>query len=146
MKKEKSCGALVYRTDVNNRFRLLLLKHRFGGHWSFPKGHVEQGESETETALREVLEETGLNISLCPGFRKSVEYFPRPYVKKQVVYFLGEATDTHYKMQEEEISQIAWVPINKAYKMVTFRNDKNLINDAWRYLWKNNELYKNKEG
>ena len=90
MKREKSCGALVVRKNGEN-FDLVLLRHRFGGHWSFPKGHVEAGESERQTALREVREETGLAIRLLDGFRESVEYFPKPGVKKQVVYFLGEA-------------------------------------------------------
>jgi len=61
MKREKSCGALVVRKNGEN-FDLVLLRHRFGGHWSFPKGHVEAGESERQTALREVREETGLAI------------------------------------------------------------------------------------
>ena len=89
MKREKSCGALVYKWEGQTPC-LLLLKHKFGGHWSFPKGHVEPGETEIETALREVREETGLELSLQEGFRESVEYFPKPYIKKQVVYFLGE--------------------------------------------------------
>ena len=63
MKREKSCGALVVRKNGEN-FDLVLLRHRFGGHWSFPKGHVEAGESERQTALREVREETGLAIRL----------------------------------------------------------------------------------
>ena len=84
MKREKSCGALVVRKNGEN-FDLVLLRHRFGGHWSFPKGHVEAGESERQTALREVREETGLAIRLLDGFRESVEYFPKPGVKKQVI-------------------------------------------------------------
>ena len=133
MKFEKSCGAIVYYKN-KNQIELLLIKNRYGGHWSFPKGHVERGETEIQTALREVKEETGLDIDLQPGFRHSVEYFPKPNVRKQVVYFLGEAKSREYKMQEEEISRILWTDIHKAYHMVTFRNDKNLILMAGKRL------------
>ena len=126
MRLEKSCGALVYRRN-REQIELLLIKNRYGGHWSFPKGHVEGRETEVQTALREVKEETGLDISLQSGFRHAAEYFPRPNVKKQVVYFLGEATSNDLHMQEEEISRIIWMDIHKAYHMVTFKNDKNLI-------------------
>ena len=126
MIREKSCGALVYRKK-QDKVELLLIKHRNGGHWSFPKGHVESGENEYQTALREIKEETGLDVNLRDGFRQSVEYFPKPHVKKQVVYFLGEATSNDLHMQEEEISRIIWMDIHKAYHMVTFKNDKNLI-------------------
>ena len=88
MKREKSCGALVFR-KTGDHYDLVLLRHRFGGHWSFPKGHVEEGENEFQTALREVKEETNLSIRLREGFRESVEYFPKPYIKMQVVNFLG---------------------------------------------------------
>ena len=135
LKHEKSCGALVYRKN-NDKIQLLLLKHRYGGHWSFPKGHVENGEEEYQTALREVKEETGLTIELQEGFRQSVEYFPKPNIKKQVVYFLGYAPDDTVKKQEEEISEIRWIDLNKAQEAVTFRNDKNLINQAKKYLAK----------
>ena len=60
MRKEKSCGALVVRRGKNET-EILLIKHN-GGHWAFPKGHVEAGESEEQTALREVQEETGLTV------------------------------------------------------------------------------------
>ena len=133
MKREKSCGALVFRKN-QEAYELVLLRHKFGGHWSFPKGHVEQGENERQTALREVREETGLNIQLLDGFRESVEYFPKPGVKKQVVYFLGKALGDVLIPQEEEISEVHWVPIEKAAEMVTFANDKRLIRLAKKRL------------
>lgn len=80
--------------------------------------------------MREVKEETGIDIRLKSGFRHSVEYFPRPNIKKQVVYFLGEAMDGRYRIQEEEISRIIWADIRRAYNMVTFQNDKTLIRMA----------------
>ena len=101
MKREKSCGALVIRKN-GEQYDLVLLRHRFGGHWSFPKGHVEAGETERQTALREVKEETGLSIRLYDGFRESVEYFPQAGVKKQVGYFLGAALGDELIRQEEE--------------------------------------------
>ena len=106
MKREKSCGVLVLRQQVDELY-VVLLRHRFGGHWSFPKGHVEAGESERQTALREVREETGLTgIKLMDGFRESVDYSPKPGVKKQVVYFLGTTEQEKLVRQEEEISEI----------------------------------------
>ncbi len=133
MKFEKSCGALVYRR-TKGQIELLLLKNRYGGHWSFPKGHVEGSETERQTALREVKEETGLDILLQSGFRHMVEYYPEPNIRKQVVYFLGEAQSSAVKMQEEEISRIIWTEIHKAYHMVSFKNDKHLILMAGKRL------------
>jgi len=140
MKREKSCGALVYRIK-NDNVELLLLRHRAGGHWSFPKGHVEPGENEIQTALREVHEETGLDISLLDGFRETVEYYPKPNVKKLVVYFLGTSDikqEAH--RQEKEISEIIWTSIDNAQNMVTFKNDKNLIVSAKKFLFDDKKL------
>ena len=134
MKQEKSCGALVYRFQ-GNQLMLLLLRHRHGGHWSFPKGHVEGDETEIQTALREIREETGLTVSLKEGFRHTVEYYPKPGVRKQVVYFLGEAaSDAKAVRQEEEISELHWVEWSQAMDAVTFKNDRNLLNYAREYL------------
>ena len=67
MKKEKSCGAAVYKYE--NGKRLYLLEHMVQGHISLPKGHVEQNETETETAEREIREETNLTVKLDTNFR-----------------------------------------------------------------------------
>ena len=134
MKWEKSCGAVVYRYDANGLLMLLLLRHRHGGHWSFPKGHVEGEETEQQTALREIREETGLEVERREGFRHAVEYSPKPGVKKQVIYFLGHAASEHYTRQEEEISEIRWIAADAALRAVTFSNDKNLIRKALDFL------------
>lgn len=134
LKREKSCGALVLCRQ-GEQVSLLVLRHRYGGTWSFPKGHMEGRETEVQTALREVREETGLSIRLLPGFRESVIYYPKPNVKKQVVYFLGVARcGAPVQCQEEEISEIKWVDLSRAQEVVTFRNDKRLIVRAKRYL------------
>ncbi len=133
MAKEKSCGALVYRKK-GDTIQMLILRHKMGGHWSFPKGHVEAGETEVETALREVREETGLTIELMPGFREQVRYSPRPGISKEVVYFLGYAEDSRTVRQEEEISEIRWVNLRNMGGYLTYDNDRLLIKNARRYL------------
>lgn len=136
MKHEKSCGAIVYKFGEDGQPMLLLVKHRYGGHWAFPKGHVEAGENEFQTAHREILEETGLNVRLKEGFRESVEYSPKPNVMKEVVYFLGEVVDGQEHRQEAEISDLKWLSIEDAQRQVTHENNRRLIEDAKRFLIK----------
>ena len=76
MMHEKSCGAIVYRKYHGNT-EILLIKHINSGHWSFPKGHVEEGETEEETAKREIMEETGIDVNLDTTFREIVTYSPK---------------------------------------------------------------------
>ena len=129
MSYEKSCGAIVFRKYHGNT-ELLLIKHSAGGHWSFPKGHVEAGETEQQTALREVMEETHIEVDLDPTFRQVVTYSPKRDVKKDVIYCLGRAKNFDYIPQEEEIAQIKWVEINLAHSFLTYDNDKQLVNKA----------------
>lgn len=118
----------------NENLYLLLIRHKLGGHWSFPKGHVEKGETEIDTALREVKEETNVSVNLIDGFKESVYYFPKPNIKKQVVYFIGTTDSPEFKRQEEEVSEITWAEFGNAYDMVSFKNDKKLIYKANKFL------------
>lgn len=129
MTMEKSCGALVFRRFHGNT-ELLLIKHANGGHWSFPKGHVEPGETEEETALREIKEETGIDVIIDPSFREVISYSPKKDAQKDVIYFIARAQNYDYTPQEEEISQIKWVEINRAHTILTYDNDKQLVNKA----------------
>ena len=129
MQYEKSCGAIVYRKFHGN-IELLLIKNQNGGHWSFPKGHVEAGETEEETAIREIKEETGIDVILDTSFRRVITYAPKKEITKDVVYFLAKATSYEYTPQEEEIAKIKWVEINHATTILSYDNDRQLVNQA----------------
>lgn len=133
MNKEKSCGAVIYRKN-NNIIEILLICHKNGGHWSFPKGHMEGDETEEMTAQREILEETGLNINLDTGFRQVVSYSPSAGVMKDVVYFGAECTYGSARAQPEEVSEIFWEESSAALKRVTYSNDRDVLKSFIEYL------------
>ena len=129
MLHEKSCGAIVYRKSHGNT-EILLIKHVNSGHWSFPKGHVEGNETELETAQREIKEETGIDVILDPTFRETVSYSPKKDTHKIVVYFLAKAKNFDFIPQEEEIAEIRWVDIGYAVNILTYENDRVIVNKA----------------
>lgn len=137
MRHEKSCGALVIRREATDgKLYILMIRHKAGGHRSFPKGHMEKGETETDTAMREVWEETDVRIRLTPGegFRRTVHYNPMPGVKKEVVYFLTETAQTEIHPREGEIAEVEWIPLEHAEDALTHENDKQVLRAALRSL------------
>lgn len=129
MKYEKSCGAIVYRKYHGN-IQILLIKHVNSGHWSFPKGHVETGESEPQTAIREIMEETNVDVIIDTTFRETVTYSPKKDTFKIVVYFLARAKNFSFIPQLDEIAEIKWVDIDYARNILTYDNDKSIVTKA----------------
>lgn len=129
MLHEKSCGAIVYRKYHGNT-EILLIKHINSGHWSFPKGHVEAGETEIETAMREIKEETDIDVIIDPTFRETVTYSPKKDTVKVVVYFLAKARNVDFHPQEGEIAEIRWVDISYAANILSYENDKTIVTKA----------------
>ena len=129
MQHEKSCGALVVRREGDQYF-ILMIRHKAGGNRSFPKGHVEAGETEYATALREVMEETSARIAIVSDFRATVNYRPSPGVMKEVVYFLAFTTSPYVKAREGEIAEVEWVPLDKAEESLAHENDKTVFRAA----------------
>lgn len=129
MLHEKSCGAIVYRKFHGNT-EILLIKHINSGHWSFPKGHVETGETEVETAKREIKEETAIDVIIDPTFRETVTYSPKKDTVKVVVYFLARAKNVNFMPQEEEIAEIRWVDISYAGNILSYENDRTIVTRA----------------
>ena len=118
-----------YRKSHGN-IEILLIKHVNSGHWSFPKGHVEKFETEEQTALREIKEETGIDVIIDTSFREIVSYTPKKDIKKDVIYFIGKATSFDYVPQQGEISEIRWVDIGYASTILTYENDKMIVGKA----------------
>lgn len=131
-REEKSCGAVIWREEAGRR-AYLLARHN-GGHWSFPKGHVEGDETETGTAAREILEETGLTASIDTGFRRVVTYAPAPGVVKDVVFFTAVPTGGREHPQEEEIAQLGWFSLAEAAERITYASDLDILLAADAYL------------
>lgn len=126
---EKSCGGIIfYKTRQN--VKILLVKNNNGRYWSFPKGHIEDGETEQETAVREIKEETGLDVTLVNSFREISEYCPFGKIRKRVVFFLARAFTDNVRIQEEEIDSYIWVDLQQARKLCSYDNDLRIIEKA----------------
>ena len=104
---EKSCGVLPYRMAKGQR-EFLLVYESFSHCWSLPKGHMEAGETEAETALRELYEETGLTAQLDLSRHAIIEYPISPVARKQVLFFLGRV-EGQPKIRDGEIDAYKWV-------------------------------------
>ena len=126
---EKSCGAIVIYKQ-GNRCKILLVRNHNGRNYSFPKGHVELGETEEETAIREVKEETGLDITIIPSFREVADYCPFGKIRKRVVFFMAQTMSDKVHIQEEEIDSYIWVDLDEAHHRCTYDNDLRVIRKA----------------
>ena len=125
MKKEKSCGTII----IDSNKRVLLVKQKLG--WvGFPKGHMEQGETEIETARRETKEETNLDVIVDEKKRYTISYITSTQIDKEVVYFRAKPISYSLLPQEAEIAEIMWVDIDEAKQYLSFDNLKQLWQTA----------------
>ena len=134
MHYEKSCGFVAYKEKDD--VRLYLIIRASNGEYGFPKGHVELNETEYETAIRELKEETNVEVQIINGFRRQIEYkFPNKVdVMKQSVYFLGRCTEIDVVCQETEVSEVLFVPIEVALELLSFEDTRNILREADMYL------------
>jgi len=132
-KEDKACGGVVFRRK-DSRIYYLLVKHNPAGHWSLPKGHEEPGETEQQTAKREILEETGLEVDFIPGFRSVVHYFPKALVRKEVVFFLAPTDKKKLQIQKEELSNGVWLELEDALLLATHAGTRDVLKQANYFL------------
>ncbi len=128
MKYEKSCGAIIIDNEK------VLVIQQVAGHWGFPKGHVEEGETEVETAKREIKEETNLDVEINENYRYTEKYSPAEGIEKEVVYFVAKKIGGEIKVQEEEVKNVEWLTYQKAVERLTYKNSKQLLEKVWKDL------------
>lgn len=136
VKVERSAGAILFRKR-GNKILYLLLQHT-RGHWAFPKGHIEKGESSLEAARREILEEANIaRIRFFPGYKETIKFrFKWPPKSpdaelrlKFVVFYLGQVFDARVKISEEH-KGFQWVSFEKGMKILKHRNVRELLSHA----------------
>lgn len=142
MLKEFSYGAVIYKMENDNHLFLLVNSKR-SGIWGFPKGHIENCESETETARREIFEETGIkNIEFIKNFRQEDVYIiggatgriNERQVEKHSIYFLAAALENALDFDKNEILELKWADINQAQALLSFANQKKIISSAYNLI------------
>jgi len=141
---ERSAGAVVFYMEGTAEPEYLLL-HYTAGHWDFPKGNIEAGESEKQAAIREIREETGItDIEFLDSFRMKIEYkyrHGRRLVQKEVVLFLAQTHTRQVTISHEHIG-FAWKKFDDAMQQLTYRNAKNLLSAAKEYLQQRSLAYR----
>ena len=134
MKKERSAGAVVFRKDKEP---IYLLLHYEEGHWDFPKGHVEEGETDQETVKRETEEETGIkDIEIILNFKEKMQYYYKlkgELMNKTVVFYLAKTATKQIKLSFEHIGSI-WLPYKDAIGKLTYKNAKEILEKANNFL------------
>lgn len=137
MKKEKSCGAVVIKEENNNVKFLIIKQH--DSNWHFPKGHVEEGETEEETAIREIKEETNIDVEIDNNFRQVITYSPKEGVLKDVVFFIGKAISDNIDIDQNELLDAKWVNALETKNYFVHDDIKGVCQEALKYLGVINE-------
>lgn len=135
MKQVHSCGVVVYRID-QGRIEYLVLKYA-AGHWDFPKGKMETGETMHDTALRELHEEAGISALLEDNFERSFSYefvdYDGAIANKTVHFFIGKTDNAAISLSDEH-TDFAWLYYGAAYERLTYDNARLLLADAQQFL------------
>ena len=130
VKCEKSCGAIILNSS---REKFLIVK-MYNGNWGFAKGHMENNETEKETAIREVKEETGLKIRLLDGFKEVIKYVPDKTTLKKVVIFAGIAENEEVKIDKCEIEDYKWCNYDEAMKLITYKLQRDILEKTMKFI------------
>jgi 8-oxo-dGTP pyrophosphatase MutT (NUDIX family) len=130
MKKEKSAGAILFKK--NGEIEYLLL-HYEEGHWDFPKGHIEENETDIEALKREIVEETSIkDVEIIKCFKENIHYFFRSeggLVSKDVVFYLVKTKTKRVKLSHEHIG-FKWLSFDESIDKLTFKNARNILKKA----------------
>jgi bis(5'-nucleosidyl)-tetraphosphatase len=132
----KAAGAVIFMLD-NNKPLFLLLRSAKHGEWGAPKGHSDTGETEMETAIREIYEETGLRrLSFIPGFRQAIRYTVKKkggIFTKESVYFLCQ-TETDELHLSHEHTEAHMATMDEVDTLVNHDDMRAVFRKAFKFI------------
>jgi len=132
---EKSCGVVPFKkTDEGLLYLIVQHVEELSGHVDFPKGHMDAGETEEETAVRETKEEVGTSVEIIPGYRETIEFCPKEGVCKEVVFFVGRIVDTDGKICDDHVASCEMLGFEQAMEKLTYQTAKDLLKKANEFL------------
>jgi bis(5'-nucleosidyl)-tetraphosphatase len=127
----------IEKTGESSEMQFLLIRH-WAGHWGFPKGHAEPGETAIATACRELEEETGIQSCKVLDDTSFIEQYrftkDNQLIEKTVTYFLGTVQSKAVTCQEQEIQAYTWVNFDTALKTITFDQARRILQRVHDYL------------
>ena len=137
MQQEHSFG-IIPLTIRRQEWNVFLVRHLKGGHWGFPKGHAEKGESPKEAAERELEEETGMRVIRYLPHSHLVDHYHYQnqvgeVVVKEVQLYLAEVT-LSYRLQTEELIEAKWLPLSEIFSCVSFESQRLLYQNLIKVL------------
>lgn len=140
LSRERSAGAVLFSLDNTvGKIEYLLLNYT-AGHWDFPKGNIETGETEIYTARREIQEETGIDdVEFFKDFKNKIQYYYRRderLIQKEVIYFIARTNTKEIKLSHEH-NGYSWGAYEKTLSLLTYKNAKKILIEANIFLEKN---------
>ena len=126
---EFSAGGVVYRRRGDDYDIVIINRARYTD-WSLPKGHIEEGESHEQTAVREVEEETGIKARVVAPLGEIVYFYHRGnkgLTRKTVYHFLMEAESDEFCEPNWEVAEAKWVPLATAHTLLNYANDRQVV-------------------
>jgi 8-oxo-dGTP pyrophosphatase MutT (NUDIX family) len=132
--REVSAGGVVYRRDGDEIEILLAARRTRRGQlaWGLAKGGIEEGETPEEAAIREVLEETGIEaeIETSLGETKYMYVWEDVRIRKTVHFFLMRATGGDPADHDDEMEDVRWFPKARAFKRASYRGERDMLHRA----------------
>lgn len=138
MEEKKSAGIILYYFDDKEKEPYFLLL-KYPTYWGFAKGMIEKDETEEIAAVREVKEETNLNVEIIPGFKFSQDWFFKmnnETIKKHAIFFLGKVNREEAKNVKisDEHEDFAWLTYQDALKKMKIKNNKEMLTSAREFI------------
>ena len=130
-KQVHCCGAVVF--DDTGR---VLVEHMAKGHYSMPKGHVEESDPSPEaTALREIKEETGFDVAIVPGYKTESVYSHKEGKFKTITWFVSKVIGGHKQVQQEEVQDLYFLSPADAMRVLSYEADRKVLSDVCRFYF-----------